>query len=170
MNSILQDSKQVEYYTYLGPIFESIYNRQIDYNWLLTDLDLNWIPDDFLNYFEQYKINEGYWDRDNIYWITGEQLTKLINKYEIQFIWGVLSGFKKSEDIDISNLSVVPIADGNEGSWRVNSTVQHPKCEIEIICWDSTLTLLISKDQSLVKDFMAYFKDARDLDEYNSEG
>jgi hypothetical protein len=169
VNSILKDSTQVEYYTYLGPIFESIHNRQLEYNWLLTDLELNWMPDDFLNYFDQYEVNDKYWDRDNKYWITGERLTTLITNHNIQFIWGVLSGFKKSELIDIRNLSVCPYADGHTELWRPGTRVQHPKAEIEIICWDSTLTLLISKDQSIVKDFIAHFTEARDLDEYNLE-
>ena len=40
---------------------------------------------------------------------------------------------------------------------------------IEVICWDSTLTLLLSKNQTVVQDFKAYFKDSRDLNEYNLE-
>ncbi|CAN7745790.1 hypothetical protein [Paenibacillus sp. LjRoot56] len=169
MNAILKDSKQIQYYTYLGPIFEALQNRQHDYNWLLTDLELNWIPDDFLNYFGEYQVNKGTWDRDNKYWISGEQLTNLIGKNKIQFIWGVISGFRKSEKIDINNLSVIPFADGNPGFWKPGATVQHPKAEVEIVCWDSGLTLMISKDQSLVKSFMDFFKDAKDLDEYNLE-
>lgn len=169
MNSILVDSDEIEYYTFLGPIFEAIHNKQCDYNWLITELNTNWVPDNFLDYFEHYRINEGYWDRDNRYWISGTQLTELINDYNIQFIWGVLSGFSKSEQIDINNLDVVPFADGNTAFWKPGVTVQHPKSEIEIVCWNSTLTLLISKDQSVVNDFREYFKEARDLDEYNSQ-
>ena len=167
LNSILVDSSEVEYYTYLGPIFEAIQNKQNDYNWLITELNTNWIPDNFLNYFDQYTIYEGYWDPENRYLISGTQLTKLIKDHKIQFIWGVLSGFNKSEKIDINSLDVVPFADGNTAFWEVGVSVQHPKAEIEIICWDSTLTLLISKDQSIVKNFKEYFKEARDLDEYN---
>ncbi|MDU0206415.1 hypothetical protein ACYEXS_36090 [Paenibacillus sp. MAH-36] len=167
MNAILKDSKQIQYYTYLGPIFEAIHNRQHDFNWLLTDLELNWIPDDFLNYFEDYEINKGLWDRDNKYWISGDQLTNLITNNKIQFIWGVLSGFRKTENIEMKNLSVIPFADGNPELWKPGVTVQYPKAEIEIVCWDSELTLLISNDQSMVKSFMEFFKDAKDLDEYN---
>lgn len=169
MNAILTGSKEIQYYTYLGSIFEAIQNRQFDYNWLLTDLELNWMPDDFLSYFEDYEIKKGPWDRDNKYWVSGNQLTCLIKINKIQFIWGVISGFKKTEEIDIKNLSVIPFADGNPGFWKLGATVQHPKADIEIVCWDSGLTLLISKDQSIVKSFMDFFKDARDLDEFNSK-
>lgn len=157
MNAILKDSKQVQFYTYLGPIFEAIQNRQYEYNWLLTDLDLNWIPDDFLNYCDQCKIHKALWNRNNVYWLTGEQLTNLVAKYKIQFIWGVLSGFKITEVIDIQNLSVLPLAETPE-LWKPGVTVQHPKAEVEIVCWDSGLTLLISKDQSILNCFMEFLK------------
>lgn len=168
VNAILKDSKQIQFYTYLGPIFEAIQNRQYEYNWLLTDLDLNWIPDDFLDYCDQCKIHKVLWNRNNVYWLTGEQLTNLITKYKIQFIWGVLSGFKNTEVIDIQNLSVLPIAETPE-LWKPGVTVQHSKAEVEIVCWDSGLTILISKDQSIIKNFMGFFEDAKDLDDYNSK-
>ncbi|MGD9679441.1 MAG: hypothetical protein AB7V16_13960 [Vulcanibacillus sp.] len=171
MNSILVNSSQVEFYTFLKPIFNSINNKQIQYNWLLTDLELNWIPEDFLDFMEQYKVSDSYWDRENIYWITGEQLTAFTNKYEgIQFIWGILSGFDKSVTIDINNLIEHPFADGNPNFWIPGGVAtQHSKAELEIVCWDSSLTLLISNDQEIVKKFSRVFIDARDLDEYNSE-
>lgn len=71
--------------------------------------------------------------------------------------------------IDIKKLEIEPYADGYEGFWFPGSTVQYPTAELEIVCWDSTLTLLLSKDQTIIEDFKEYFKDARDLDEYNLE-
>lgn len=166
MNSILENTIQMEFFTYLKPIFASINERQLEYNWLLTDVELNVNFDVLIDYAEQYHVNER---NDNRYWITGKQLTSLVNTHEIQFIWGVLSGFRKSEIIDINNLIVKPFADGYPGFWVPEVTVQHPKAEIEIVCWDSTSTLLISEDQLIVEEFKRYFKDARHLDEYNSE-
>ena len=166
LNAILVDSNEVQYYTYLGPIFEALHNKQLDYNWLITDLELNWFPDNFLDYFDQVQISEGMWNHDNRYWISGDNLTKLVTDHKLQFIWGVLSGLDKKVQIDINNLSVVPFADGNTDLWKPGNTVQHPNADIEIVCWDSTLTLMISKDQSIIRDFMEYFKDSKDLDEY----
>ena len=50
-----------------------------------------------------------------IVWIAGEDLSNLVKKYNPQFIWGVLSAFDKSINIDINNLLVEPYANGNEG-------------------------------------------------------
>ena len=171
MHSILENSSQVEFYTYLKPIFNSIHNKQMEFNWLITDLELNWIPEDFLDFMEQYKISDSHVDRNNIYWITGKQLTAFTDKYErLQFIWGVLSGFNQSTTIDIHNLIEHPYADGNPDFWVPGGVnLQHPQAELEIVCWDCTSTLLISKDQSIVNDFKNFFIDAKDLDEYNSE-
>lgn len=127
MNAILVDSHEVEYYTFLGPVFEAIQNKQCDYNWLITELELNWIPDNFLSYFDHFVINDILRNRDNRYWISGDQLTKLVIDHKIQFIWGVLSGFNKSEQIDINDLSAVPYAEGNSAFWKSGCSVQPSK-------------------------------------------
>jgi len=163
VNAILVNSKEVEYYTFLSPIFKAINNKQREYNWLITEPELNWIPDHFLDYVDQYSSG----DRGDRYCLSGNQLTQLVTDHDIQFIWGVLSGFPKDEQIDIHDLSVVPCIEGNSRFWEPGNSVQHPKAEIEIVCWDSTLTLLISKDQTVIKDFMNFFKDAKDLDQHN---
>ncbi|MGG4221299.1 hypothetical protein ABEW32_24130 [Paenibacillus jamilae] len=46
MNAILISSRQIPFYTNLKLVFESISNIQTEYNWLLTGLELNWIPND----------------------------------------------------------------------------------------------------------------------------
>ena len=166
MNAILLKSEQVEFYTFLGPIFESIHNKQLDYNWLLTELELNYIPTNFQDYFDDYYNTE---DGDDRYWLSGERLTKLVTDHEIQFIWGLLTAFPKDQSIDIRDLRVVPYVDSNPNFWKPGNSVQHPQGEIEIACWDSTLTLLISKDQQIVQDFRSVFTDAQDLDQYNRQ-
>lgn len=168
MNAILNNSRQVEYYTNLNPIFMSIQNRQHDYNWLLTDLEMNWIPDDFLSYCEQCYIRADIEDRNNRYFISGEKLTRLTMEYEIQFIWGVLTGLKKELHIDLSSITNCPDAE-NPSLWKPGVNVQYPGAELEIVCWDSTSTLLISQNSSIVNDFKLYFSDAQDLDEHISQ-
>jgi hypothetical protein len=39
----------------------------------------------------------------------------------------------------------LPFADGYKGFWVNNVGIQHPLAEVEIVAWDSSLTLLISK-------------------------
>lgn len=158
----------MEFHTNLNPIFMSIKNRQLNYNWLLTDLELNWMPDGFVDYCHQHQVHAGIEDRSNSYLISGENLTKLTMEYDIQFIWGVLTGLKKEVNIDINSIVHGPYADHSE-LWKPSASVQYPGAELEIVCWDSTLTLLISQDCSMVNDFKSYFSGAKDLDEYISE-
>ena len=35
-------------------------------------------------------------------WLTGEELTDIVNAYQIQFVWGVLSGFNPGISIDVT--------------------------------------------------------------------
>jgi hypothetical protein len=80
-----------------------------------------------------------------------------------------LSAFSKTTSIDLDNLEVIPYADGNPGFWVDNTQIQHPKALIEIVCFDSSLTLLLSKDENLTRQFRMYFPEALDLNEYNSK-
>jgi hypothetical protein len=66
----------------------------------------------------------------------------------------------------ISNLEVKPYADGNPGFWVENPKLQHPLAKVEIVCFDSSLTLLFSKDQEIGERFKDYFRDAVDIKEY----
>jgi len=81
----------------------------------------------------------------------------------------VFSGIKKEFDIDVNDLSVEPYADGNPNFWIPEPQIQHPLAEIEIVCWDSTSTLFLSKDNEIGQKFKNYFTDAMDLKEYNQQ-
>ncbi|MDA2424076.1 hypothetical protein PDN55_29220, partial [Bacillus cereus] len=58
---------------------------------------------------------------------------------------------------------------GNEGLWVPSPNIQHPQAKLEIVCWDSSLMLLLSNDINIDDKFRNYFKEARDLNAYNSE-
>lgn len=49
-----------------------------------------------------------------------------------------------------------------------NVGIQHPLAEVEIVAWDSSLTLLISKDDNLVQRFRDYFPLSEDLSALNT--
>lgn len=52
-------------------------------------------------------------------------------------------------------------ADGNDAVWRADAEPQHPRAVVEIVCWDSSATLLLSRDDDLTRRFHAYFPEAR---------
>ncbi|MBU8589172.1 hypothetical protein KM925_25085 [Priestia megaterium] len=161
MNTILEDFYE------LREILSSFNNLQKKYNWLLTDLDGS-LPDAYLDYFTDYRVypNE---DRGSTYWITGEKLTELANKEDIYFAWGVFSAFNKNEDIDLDMLKEEPYADGNPNFWVETPIIQHPKAMTELVLWDSSLVLLLSKDEKISTSFRNRFKNFKDLEVYNKE-
>lgn len=153
MNTILLKSVQMPFHTDMKVVFKALKDKQKDYNWLLTNIDCNYYPD------KRLLLN-------NLL-ISGEELTDIIYKNDIQFMWGVFSGFNKDINIDFENLEVIPFADGNSKLWEENPKIQHPLAAVEIVCFDSSCTLLLSKDDELTELFRSYFKEAIDLNDYN---
>ncbi|QVK19578.1 hypothetical protein KHQ81_06285 [Mycoplasmatota bacterium] len=141
-------------HTDVKAIFSSLEGLEEGYNWLITDFELNYYPKEFKN--------------KEIIWISGEELSNILNTNNIQFIWGVLSGFNKSINIDINKLDIVPFADGNTTFWTNYAEIQHPLASVEIVCFDSSLTIFSSNNNDILQKFNNKFSDAVDLKRYNS--
>ena len=63
----------------------------------------------------------------------------------------------------------LPYADGYPGFWKNPLTLQHPLAKIEIVPWDSALTLILSEEKEIVDTFRKYFRQSEDLAEYNTK-
>lgn len=149
--------KDERYYTYLKKVFEAIGNVQQDYNWLITDCEC--CP---RNIETEKLLNAEYC------WITGEQLTEIVLEEDFQWIWAVLSGFEKNIDLSEVLKYDLPYADEYRGFWENPLTLQHPLAHIEIVPWDSSLTLLLSDDKDIVDRFKKGFRYSEDLEKYNN--
>ena len=161
LNTILIGSDQMPFYTDLRLVFDGFGGRQKEFTWLITDLECFNLGD-----------HSGKLEMDmpmSPILVSGERLTEVVYENKIQFIWGVFSGFHPSIEIDVNNLTVEPFANGNPGFWRNPPQIQHPEATVELVCWDSTSTLLLSEDDDLDIRFRSYFSDARDLESYNQE-
>jgi len=148
--------KSEQYFTFLGGIFKAIQNKQEEYNWLITDYEC---------YPQSEKCSELFNGKD--IWISGSELTKMIETEDFQWIWGVFSGFPKGVPKDNVMEFDIPKAEEHEDFWKVPVSIQHPLADIEIVAWDSSLTLFISKDDELIKLFCEEFPLAENLTEYN---
>ena len=147
------------FYTNMKRVFESINNVQNDYNWLITDLETNANH----HYLDEYTFEYSY------LWLSGSKLTEIVESDEyFQWIWAVFSGFPK----DVTKEQVLkydlPYADGYGGFWENPVTIQHPLAIIEIVPWDSSLVLVISKDDKIIDDFLESMTYAKDLEVYNN--
>lgn len=155
MKSAILDTGE-EFYTNLKDIFKAINNNQNCYNWLITDC-------------ECYPQNHRYAEKlsKDYCWISGEELTNMIEADNFQWIWAVMSGFHKNVSLDEVIRYKLPQANGNQKIWINPIDLQHPLASVEIIAWDGALTILISKEDIIVEQFLRYFKLAKELYEYN---
>jgi hypothetical protein len=146
---------EMRYHTDLRKVFEAINDRQNEYNWLLSDLECNHYPDTRIPY-----------PPPNYLWLNGKDISDIVYTHDIQFIWGVLSGFKLDKALRLDP-TVIPYAE-NPALWTTDPQIQHPEASVEIVCWDSTSTLFLSNDDELSRLFRKYFSRSQDLKEYNS--
>ena len=150
------NEKGEKYYTYLPKLFDAIDNAQKNYNWLVTACDCN-RP----NRVEDEFLKQGYC------WISGDALTEIVQEQHIQWIWAVLSGFEKDIPLEKVLEYPYPEADGYPGFWHNPISMQHPLATIEIVPWESGLTLFFSKEKELVDKFRAGYPQSEDLSVYN---
>lgn len=155
------------FHTDLGVVFEALGGRQNEFNWLVTDLEFGNLDAVELPMELTLRLGRTTYEFPDVVWLTGKRFSEIIDGYNLQFIWAVLSGFDPHIEIDPNNLEALPSADGNSGFWREGVSIQHPRASVEIVCWDSSYTLLLSKDDDLTKRFRDFFPEACDLDAYN---
>ena len=155
MKGVAIDKGQ-EYFTSLKSIFHSIDNIQKDYNWLITEQ-------------ECYPQNEKYIEKlsSEWCWITGEELTEMIEDEDFQWIWGVFSAFPKDVTKEEVLKNKLPQAEGNTRIWQNPIGLQNPLSVIEIIAWDSSMTIFISSRDEIVEKLVARNPLAKDLEKYN---
>jgi hypothetical protein len=159
METLLEGPCEMPYFTDLRLVFRAIGDRQREYNWLLTDVECNWLG---IHDGRRHPLPDS-----GPYWLTGSELSRIVAEFDMQFVWGVLSGFPSAVSLHLDRLDVEPYADGNPDFWAAQPRIQHPLAEVEIACWDSTSTLLLSRDQSISESFRRYFPEAVDLPAHN---
>lgn len=149
--------EKMPYYTDIGVVYDAFEGRLSHFDWLATG-------GQHPSYFCPDAIHSADGEAT---WLTGQQFAAFAKSVHRQVNWGVFSGFPPGTVLDVDNLQVYPYADGNRQLWGANPTIQHPQAEVEIVCWDTSLTLLLCRDQTLEQAFRDYFPEAVDLAESN---
>ncbi|WP_297519991.1 hypothetical protein [uncultured Clostridium sp.] len=129
--------------TQMGEVFQAIDNMQLEYNFLITN-------------YEGYSMDEEIENKlsRNYSWMSGKELTELIKKGEdFQWIWGVLIAFSKEIALESVLSYDLPSLDGNPKIWGVEPIIQNPLGEFEIIAFDSSLTMIVSKNKKIIELF-----------------
>jgi hypothetical protein len=146
MNLILENSPDVPYFTDVGTTLQALGVDPEAYDWHLSDVECNKLVPEL--------------GADG-QWLTGNEFSQLLKRVPIQFIWGVLSavtpGIRPVVD-------VAPFAYGNPDFWRIpECPPQLPGAALEIVCWDSSATLLIGISEEMAGRFVQAFPDTKPL-------
>lgn len=158
MTYALIDRRSHANYTYLRAVFDGISNAQNWYNWLITDCVC----------YPKSKEIEKQFDQEYC-WLSGEELTAILEKEDFQWIWAVLCGFTK--DIPLEKVLEYPLPSAQEynGYYTNPVSVQHPLASVEIIPSDSSWLLMVSKEKMLVEQYRKKFPKAEDLSLFNQK-
>lgn len=151
------NEKGERWYTQMSRVFDAIKGKQCGYNWLITDID--GVPQEIYEYC----------NGKDFCWLTGEELSQVVRRDDWQWVWAVLSGFDKSIALSEVLKHPKPYADGYKGFWTNPISIQHPLATVEIVPWDSSLTLFFSKQEDLVQDFLSFFPLSQELSTYNAK-
>lgn len=150
MNWIIGKSEKIQFHTYLDEIIAPIRDDVRDFNWIIADVE-------FASWNEGLPVN-----MDDEYFILSPDKFKELLDAHVQFWWGVILGVSKAFDIVLDETKL-PFAEGNGSIWK-NGNIQYPDAEIEIVCVDSSYTIVKVKSELLSKKFHDYFPEAVELE------
>ena len=137
------DRKNHKYYTYMSKVFQAINNAQLQYNWLITDCVCYLQNNDI-----EKMLNHKYC------WLTGDELSAIIEQEDFQWIWGCLCGFSKDITMEEVLKYRLPSAENYNGYYQNPISLQHPLSSVEIIPSDSSWILIISKNKTIIDSYL----------------
>ncbi len=143
-------------YSYLKNVFCEINEISEKYNWLIS----------YPECYPQSKELQEKMKKDYI-WMSGLEVKHMLYLDDFQWIWGVFSGFSPNILLEDILKYQLPYADGYTGFWRNPITLQHPLADIELVAWDSSCTLFVSRDETIIKKISTIYPQAEDLETYN---
>lgn len=150
------DRKNHKYYTYMSKVFQAINNAQLQYNWLVTDCVCYPENNDIKKLLDQEYC-----------WLSGEELSAIIEQEDFQWIWGCLCGFSKDITMEDVLKNPLPSAEDYNGYYKNPVSLQHPFSSVEIVPCDSSWTLIISKDKAIIDSYLKSYPKSEDLSLFN---
>ncbi|MFN3439951.1 MAG: hypothetical protein ACK41V_19800 [Acidovorax sp.] len=146
MNLILEDCAQVPYFTNMRVVFDALELNASDFDWFVSDIE--------------HAGGDAFCSEDH--WISGEDLERALLSNDIQFVWAVFSAIPKGGPRPA--IHEPPYADGNPAFWSDPS----PRPQLigalfEIVCWDSSATILVGLPDAALRRFWHRFPDSKPL-------
>jgi hypothetical protein len=145
MNLVLESSEQVPFYTDMRSTLTAMGVDASVYDWFVSDVETNITVPALV---------------DGDVWMTGDELSRML-AHDVQFIWGVFSAVPRGYRFAVP---VPPTVDGNSSFWRPPEV--QPQLEgacFEIVCWDSSATVLVGVSSIQAERFLATYPDTMPL-------
>jgi hypothetical protein len=146
VNLILERSDRIRFYTDMRVVLEAAGLRASAFDWYLSDVETNYYGPDFSND-----------DR----WVSGIELEAFLNVHSVQFIWAVFSAFPVGYRREVAE---APYVDDNPLYWQgLEVSPQLSDALFEIVCWDSSATILIGLPNEAERRFADVYPETRSL-------
>ncbi len=131
-----------EYYTYMLEILNAIGGRNLNYNWLITDI-------------EAYPSRKSVVDKisGEYLLLSNNELLDLLEKEDFQWIWGIFSAIPPIySQKKILKYQLPSVTNLN------NAGIQHPLAKIEIVAFDSSYVQITCIDEKIADMFWKKYK------------
>lgn len=143
MNVILECSEQVAWHTDMAATIAAMGVTPQSFDWYVSDVETN---------VSMTQLSRG----DT--WISGDELAALLCANP-QFIWGVFSAFPIGVRVAVDR---PPFAEGNSSFWQQPGPFpQLPGACFEVVCWDSSATILVGVTEEQAASFSRAYSDAK---------
>ena len=118
------DRKNHKYYTYMSKVFQAMDNAHLQYNWLITGCIC----------YPQNNDIEKLLDQEYC-WLTGDELSAIIEQEDFQWIWGCLCGFTKDITMEEVLKYPLPSAEDYNGYYQIRclSSIRFPLLKLFLL-------------------------------------
>ncbi|MBF2362519.1 hypothetical protein IA759_04755 [Listeria marthii] len=157
MKGLIINKMHSDYFTNMSEVFNLLPKEELNCMWLVSSYECNIYPSEQIPF-----------DKDYV-WMKGTKLKEILNQKEIMFIWGNFTSYPSDTELkDVLKYSI-PFADGNKGLWEKDVQLSNPLSNTELISWDGSVFLALSKNTSIIELLKDNYSDSEDLSRYNSD-
>ncbi|EHM4016437.1 TPA: hypothetical protein PVZ44_000873, partial [Listeria monocytogenes] len=151
MKSLIIHKMHSSYFTNMSEVFNLLPEGELNCMWLVSSYECNIYPSEQIPF-----------DKDYV-WLKGTKLKEILNQKEIMFIWGNFTSYSSDTELKDVLKYLIPFADGNKDLWGKNVQLSNPLSNTELISWDSSIFLALSKNTSIIELLKANYPDSEDL-------
>ncbi|PWJ33503.1 hypothetical protein [Sediminitomix flava] len=156
MALILENTNQVEFHSDLNNLISPFKEKFKSLNWLVAEQDYLILDSSDSKFTNKINLDSDFFQFD------GHELLDILEGHNIQFNWGIFCGM--TNRLNYIREEDLPFADGNSRIWSHPDEFFYSNSEIEIICFDSSLTVLKFRDHKIEESWRRVFTDAKKLE------